>query len=120
MKIRFIVSMGGVGVEYPALEKDKKSGAYIWHEFSDYEAVRFIDADMAVYENKAEYEKAKGNYSALETQKKAAIEISETLKNLDGLKVDFENKKEIYKNLGAEIKEMDAKIKAAEATIKTA
>lgn len=117
MKIRFLVSLGGVGIEYPALEKDKKSGKYVWHDFSDYEAVRFIDAEMAVYENKAEYESAKANYAALSAKKKHDSEISETVKNLSSLKSELKIKKDSYMVLGAEIKDMDAKIKAAEATI---
>lgn len=116
MKIRFIQSLNGNGINYLALEKDK-SGKWIWHEIADYEAVRLVDADIAVYAEKAEYEKAKANYSALEAQKKQAHEVSETLKNLGGLKAEVEKKREAYKILGAEIKDMDAKIKAAEATV---
>lgn len=116
MKIRFIQSMGSNVVNYVANEKDK-GGKFIWHEFPDYEAVRLVDGDIAVYAEKAEYEKAKANYAALEAQKKQAHQVSETLKNLGGLKAEVEKKREAYKILGAEIKEIDAKVKAAEATV---
>lgn len=114
MKIRYIISVGGA---QPRQADEKIKGKYVWYDVPEYEAVRLIDADIAIAENNADYEKGKANYSALEAQKKAAQEVKETLKNLDGLKADLESKKESYKLLGAEMKDIDAKIKAAEATI---
>ena len=116
MKIRYIVSMGGVDRDYPANEKDK-SGKYIWYNVADYEAVRLVDADIAVYSEKAEYEKAKSNYAALEAQKKQQHELKETLDNLGNLKNELQDKTKVYKSLGVEIKELDGKIRAAEATV---
>lgn len=117
MKIRFIQSLGGNSINYLANEKDK-SGKYIWYDIPDYEAVRLIDGDIAVYADKTEYENAKSNYEVLEAQRKQAHEISTTLKNLDGLKADLESRKAILKELTAEAKEIELRIKRAEATIK--
>ena len=116
MKVRYIQSVGGA--EPRPANETHKNGKWVYYDVSDYEAVRLIDAEIAIAENDADYEKAKANYAALEAQKKQQAQIKETLENLKPMKVELDSKKEQYKALGAEIKEMDARIKAAEATIK--
>ena len=115
MKIRYIQSVGGEQ-PYQAGEKDK-GGKYVWHDADDLQAVRYIDALVAVYQNKEDYEKAKANYPALEAARLKKLEITETLQNIGALKLELESKKKTYSELSSSIKEIDAKIKAAEATV---
>lgn len=113
MKIRYIVSMGGA-IPIQANEK-AKNGSYVWYDVDDYEAVRLIDAEIAVAQTESDYEKAKANHATLELKRVEAKEIAEVLENLDAMKEKSLKLKEDYKALAEEIKDLDLKIKKAEA-----
>lgn len=116
MKIRYIKSMAGKDFTYTPNEKDK-GGKYVWYEVDDYQAVRLIDAEIAVYQTKDDYTKAKANYATLEAQKLEEAKNREVLENIEAYENEFNVKKEQYKALGAEIKDLDTKIKAAKASV---
>ncbi|MCP4320350.1 MAG: hypothetical protein GY787_00520 [Alteromonadales bacterium] len=115
MEIRFIQSVGGIDFNYLANEKIK--GKFVWYNVADFEAVNYIDNEIAIAKNVDEYTTAKANHVALHAQRKSASEIAETLRDLDSLKAELERKKEALRKMNAEAKALDIRIKTAEATI---
>lgn len=107
MKIRYIVSMSGLDVSYPAHEKNK-AGHFVYYDCQDLEAVRLIDAEIAVPKDEAEYVKAKANIEALQAEKEKNDKLAKDLANLETLKEQRIFHHGEFKRLDAEIKEVEA------------
>jgi len=110
MEIRYIISMSGIDIDYPAFEKDK-SGEWVFYEVDDIQALRMIDNNVAVPKDEKKLLEVRKNIDVLKAKKQAEIELAENIKNLDEMKA-----KEI--ELKAELKELSSKIKATETAVK--
>lgn len=110
MKIRLLVSMGGNNVTYVGNEKDKK-GSFVFHDFDDLEAIRLVEADMAVPADEKEFEKIQSQKKKLEDEKQAKKELAENIENLEALKVSRDD-------LKSQLEEIEASINSAEAALK--
>lgn len=110
MQVRYIVSMAGNGVDYPAFEKDKK-GNWVYYDVSELEAVNLINADMAVAKDDKEYTTASAKVETLKAQKVKADQLAKDLLILEDLKAE-------KVKLTTELKELNARIAEVEATQK--
>jgi vacuolar-type H+-ATPase subunit I/STV1 len=113
MKIRYIQSMSGNGENFVAKERDKDEN-WVWYDCEDNQAVRLIDAEIALCKDKADYEKAKENYASIEARKNEALVVADSVANLDQLKDDLKAKEEALEGLSVEVKDLTKKIKDAE------
>ena len=109
MKIRYIVSMSGAKKSYPAFEKDK-TGEWVFHEVEDVEALRMVELERAVPKDEKEHQKVKANIEEIKAKKKAQLELSENIKNLDELRDE-------KFNLTSKLEEVSEKIEIAESAI---
>ena len=110
MKIRYLVSMGGIDQSFPSFEKDFK-GDWVYYSVEDIEAVNLINLEYAVAEKEAEYKKAKDNLEKLKAEKDAAIELSENIKNLDEMKLKESSLKDELKIISEKIKTVETALK---------
>lgn len=109
MKIRFTVSMSGA-VSYPAFEKDK-AGEWVFYDFEDEEALRMVELERAVPQDKKKFDEVKANIEKIKAKKQADLELSENIKNLDVMKAREVELKNELKELTSKIKETELKVK---------
>lgn len=89
MKIRFLVSMGGVGQNYDALEKDNK-GDFVYYDFSDSEAIALINDGIAEPKTKKDYDSAIEKIEALKVEEEKSKKLSELNADLESLQEEKE------------------------------
>ena len=112
MKIRFTVSMSGA-VSYPAFEKDK-TGEWVFYDFEDEEALRMVELERAVPQDKKKFDEVKANIEKIKAKKQADLELSENIKNLDVMKAREVELKNELKELSSKIEETDTAINSIE------
>lgn len=110
MKIRYLVSMGGVDKSYTAFEKDNK-GEFVFYDATEYEAVTLIDAGIAIAEKETEYKKAKDNFE----KNKAEKEVNDRLIRNLAIKDDLVARKEV---LEAELSQINDDLEQIEKATK--
>lgn len=85
MKIRYIVSMSGSDKSFPAFEKDNK-GDWVFHEVDDLQAIRMVELERAVPQDKDEFNEIKSNLDELKAKKEKELKLAEDIAQLDELK----------------------------------
>lgn len=102
MKVKFLVSVGGLDYTYQPNET---------YEVEEKEAIRFIDGGLAEAKNKKDYDSAIEKIEALKEEQKQAQKLSELNATLETLKEEKEQ-------LENRIKEIDNSILEVEEIIK--
>ncbi len=85
MKLRYIVSMGGMTASYPAFETDNK-GEWVFYDVEKLEAVNLINVGYAIAKNEKEFKDALAEIEELKAKKEADKKLAEDILNLDTLK----------------------------------
>lgn len=102
MKVKFLVSVGGLDYTYQPNET---------YEVEEDEAIRFIDGGLAEPKNKKDYDSAIEKIKIQEEEQKQAQKLSELNASLESLKEEKEQ-------LENRIKEIDISILEVEEIIK--
>lgn len=102
MKIKFIVSVGGIDYTYQPNEI---------YEIEDLEAVRFIDSGLAEAKNKKDYDAVVEKIELQKEEEKKAQKLSELNATLESLKEEKEQIENRLKEIEVSILEVEEIIK---------
>ena len=106
MKLRYIVSMGGMTASYPAFETDNK-GELVFYDVEKLEAVNLINAGYAVAKNEEEYKDALAEIEELKAKKESEKKLADNIANLDALKAKREQLNNELSIIEESIKEIE-------------